>query len=117
MAERGLSSSFEGESLRKTVIGVDDTGYLRHFVRMYNDKMIDLTTLCTKRRVSVGSGPLTDCTRVESFQTVACGAAAQERGVGPLRPPFLTGPLSGTSCRALLTAQAGRCTLRPTLCP
>ena len=32
------------------------SGYLRHFVRFYNDKMIDLTTLCTKRRVSVRSG-------------------------------------------------------------
>ncbi len=42
--------------------------------------MIDFTTLCTKRRVSLGSGPLSDWTRVESFQTVASGAAEAKRG-------------------------------------
>ncbi len=40
---------------------------LRHFVRIYNDKM---------------------STRVESVQTVASGTAGRERG-GPIRPSWL----------------------------
>ncbi len=44
-----LCQILEGESLRKIVIRIDDSSYLRHFVRIYNDKMIDFSTLCTLR--------------------------------------------------------------------
>jgi IS5 family transposase len=37
----------EGESLRGTVIRIDDSNFLRRFVRIYNGKMMDFTTLCT----------------------------------------------------------------------
>ena len=36
----------EGESLRGTVIRVDDSSYLRRFTRIYNGPMIDFTHLC-----------------------------------------------------------------------
>ena len=36
----------EGESLRGIVIRIDDSNYLRRFVRIYNGGMIDFTTLC-----------------------------------------------------------------------
>ncbi len=37
----------EGESLRGIAIRIDDSNYLRRFVRIYNGHMIDFTTLCT----------------------------------------------------------------------
>lgn len=37
----------EGESLRGTVIRIDDSNYLRRFVRIFNGGMIDFSTLCT----------------------------------------------------------------------
>lgn len=37
----------EGEPLRGIVIRIDDSGFLRRFVRIYNGAMIDFTTLCT----------------------------------------------------------------------
>lgn len=37
----------EGESLRGIVIRIDDSGYLRRFVRIFNGPMIDFTWLCT----------------------------------------------------------------------
>jgi len=43
----------EGCSLRQITVRIDDSGYLRSFVRMYNDPMIDFTTLCRlKNRIS-----------------------------------------------------------------
>ena len=36
----------EGRSLRETVIRIDDSNFLRHFVRICNGPMIDFTTLC-----------------------------------------------------------------------
>ncbi len=37
----------EGESLRGIAIRIDDSNYLRRFVRIYNGPMIDYSTLCT----------------------------------------------------------------------
>lgn len=37
----------EGEPLRGIVIRIDDSNFLRRFVRIYNAAMIDFTTLCT----------------------------------------------------------------------
>ena len=36
----------EGESLRGTVIRIDDSNYLRRFVRIFNGGMIDFSTFC-----------------------------------------------------------------------
>jgi IS5 family transposase len=36
----------EGRSLRDTVIRIDDSDSLRHFVRIYSGPMMDFTTLC-----------------------------------------------------------------------
>ncbi len=37
----------EGEALRGIIIRIDDSNYLRRFVRIYNGAMIDFTTFCT----------------------------------------------------------------------
>jgi len=42
-----LAQVIEGESLRGIVIRIDDSNYLRRFVRIYNGPMIDFTTFCT----------------------------------------------------------------------
>ena len=42
-----VAQIIEGESLRGIVIRIDDSKYLRRFVRIYNGKMVDFTTLCT----------------------------------------------------------------------
>jgi IS5 family transposase len=39
----------EDLSLRQVVVRVDDSNYLRQFVRIYNDSMIDFSTLCRLR--------------------------------------------------------------------
>jgi IS5 family transposase len=39
----------EGESLRDIIIRIDDSNFLRRFVRIYNGKMMDYTTFCTLR--------------------------------------------------------------------
>jgi len=39
----------EGESLRGIAIRIDDSNYLRRFVKIYNGPMIDFTTLCTMK--------------------------------------------------------------------
>lgn len=41
-----LCQVIEGESLRGIVIRIDDSNYLRRFVRIYNGPMLDFTTLC-----------------------------------------------------------------------
>ncbi len=41
-----LSQVIEGASLRGIVIRIDDSNYLRRFVRIYNGPMLDYTTLC-----------------------------------------------------------------------
>ena len=40
-----ISQQVEGKSLRQIVIRIDDSNYLRRFVRIYNGAMIDFTTL------------------------------------------------------------------------
>tara|TARA_B100001971_G_scaffold209278_1_gene232553 strand:- start:2020 stop:3420 length:1401 start_codon:yes stop_codon:yes gene_type:complete len=43
----------EGRSLRETVIRIDDSHFLRRFVRIYNGPMMDFTMLCRlKNRIS-----------------------------------------------------------------
>ena len=42
-----VAQIIEGESLRGIVIRIDDSKYLRRFVRIYNGKLVDFTTLCT----------------------------------------------------------------------
>ena len=42
-----ISQIMEGESLRGIAIRIDDSNYLRRFVRIYNGAMIDYSTLCT----------------------------------------------------------------------
>jgi IS5 family transposase len=44
-----IAQCIEGESLRGVVIRIDDSNYLRRFVRIYNGPMIDFTTFCTLR--------------------------------------------------------------------
>ena len=39
----------EGCSLREIVVRIDDSNFLRHFVRIYNDPMIDYSTFCRLR--------------------------------------------------------------------
>jgi IS5 family transposase len=39
----------EGCSLREIVVRLDDSGFLRRFVRIYNDPMIDYSTFCRLR--------------------------------------------------------------------
>jgi len=41
-----IAQVVEGESLRGTVIRIDDSNYLRRFVRIYHGPMIDFTTFC-----------------------------------------------------------------------
>ena len=41
-----MGQIIEGRSLRETVIRVDDSNFLRHFVRICNGPMMDFTTLC-----------------------------------------------------------------------
>ena len=42
-----LCQIIEGESLRGICIRIDDSNFLRRFVRIYNGAMIDYSTLCT----------------------------------------------------------------------
>jgi transposase, IS5 family len=44
-----LCQIIEGASLRQIVIRVDDSSFLRHFVRIYNGPMIDFTAYCKLR--------------------------------------------------------------------
>jgi IS5 family transposase len=44
-----LCQIIEGASLRQIVIRIDDSGFLRHFVRVYNGPMIDFTAYCKLR--------------------------------------------------------------------
>ena len=39
----------EGCSLREIVVRIDDSDFLRRFVRVYNDPMIDYSTFCRLR--------------------------------------------------------------------
>ena len=41
-----MGQIIEGRSLRETVIRVDDSNFLRHFIRICNGPMMDFTTLC-----------------------------------------------------------------------
>ena len=41
--------TIEGWSLREGVIRIDDSNFLRHFTRIFNDPMIDFTTFCHLR--------------------------------------------------------------------
>jgi len=41
-----LCQIMEGCSLRQIIIRIDDSNYLRHFVRVYNGPMIDFTAFC-----------------------------------------------------------------------
>ncbi len=41
----------EGKSYRGIIIRIDDSNYLRRFVRIYNARMIDYTTFCTLKNV------------------------------------------------------------------
>ena len=45
-----LCQLIEGESLRGIVIRIDDSNYLRCFVRIFNGPMIDYSRLCTLRK-------------------------------------------------------------------
>ncbi len=42
-----LCQIIENESLRRIVVRIDDSNYLRRFARIYNGPMMDFTTLCT----------------------------------------------------------------------
>ena len=44
-----LSQIIEGCSLREIVVRIDDSNFLRFFVRVYNDPMIDYSTFCRLR--------------------------------------------------------------------
>ena len=44
-----LCQIIEGASLREIVIRIDDSHFLRHFVRIYNGPMIDFTAYCKLR--------------------------------------------------------------------
>ena len=44
-----LAQIIEGESLRRIVVRIDDSNYLRRFVRIYHGPMMDFSTLCTLR--------------------------------------------------------------------
>lgn len=44
-----IAQVIEGESLRGIVVRIDDSNYLRRFVRIYNGAMIDFTTFCALR--------------------------------------------------------------------
>ncbi len=44
-----LCQIIEGASLREIVIRIDDSNFLRHFVRVYNGPMIDFTAYCKLR--------------------------------------------------------------------
>jgi IS5 family transposase len=44
-----LSQIIEGRSLREIIIRIDDSHYLRSFVRIFNGPMIDFTTFCKLR--------------------------------------------------------------------
>jgi len=46
-----LCQIIEGCSLRQIVIRIDDSNYLRHFVRVYNGPMIDFTAFCKLRNL------------------------------------------------------------------
>ena len=41
-----IAQVIENESLRGIVVRIDDSNYLRWFVRIYNGKMVDFSTLC-----------------------------------------------------------------------
>ena len=41
----------EGQSLRDLVCRIDDSSFLRHFVRVYNGAMMDFTTFCSLKNV------------------------------------------------------------------
>ena len=44
-----ISQIIEGCSLREIVVRIDDSDFLRRFVRVYNDSMIDYSTFCRLR--------------------------------------------------------------------
>jgi len=44
-----LCQAIEGCSLRQIIIRIDDSNFLRHFVRVYNGPMIDFTAFCKLR--------------------------------------------------------------------
>lgn len=44
-----IAMCIEDCSLRQIVVRIDDSNYLRQFVRIYNDPMIDFSTLCRLR--------------------------------------------------------------------
>lgn len=46
-----LCQIMEGCSLRRIIIRIDDSNYLRHFVRIYNGPMIDFTAFCRLRNL------------------------------------------------------------------
>lgn len=50
----------EGDSLRDIIIRIDDSNYLRRFVRIYNGPMLDYTTLCN----------LKNCISVETWKKI-----------------------------------------------
>jgi IS5 family transposase len=66
-----LCQIIEGASLRQVVIRIDDSGFLRRFVRIYNGPMIDFTAYCKLR----------NCIRPETWKKVndiLARAAARE---------------------------------------
>jgi IS5 family transposase len=46
-----LCQIIEGGSLRQIIVRIDDSNYLRHFVRVYNGPMIDFTAFCKLRNL------------------------------------------------------------------
>ena len=46
-----ICQSIEGESLRGIIIRIDDSNFLRRFVRIYNGPMLDYSTFCNLRNV------------------------------------------------------------------
>ncbi len=60
-----LCQILEGESLRGTVIRIDDSSYLRRFTRIYNGPMVDFTHLCR----------LKNCITAETWKKINEGLA------------------------------------------
>jgi IS5 family transposase len=69
-----LCQIIEGLSLRQTIIRIDDSSFLRQFVRVYNGPMIDFTAYCKLR----------NCIRPETWKKVndlLARAAAKENRI------------------------------------
>lgn len=69
-----LCQIIEGASLRQVVIRIDDSGFLRQFVKIYNGPMIDFTAFCKLR----------NCIRPQTWKKVndlLARAAARENRI------------------------------------